>query len=103
MSNIEAIVILYSVFVQPFLIRFIAKDSKSSGYRITCVVLLSIIAGILAYIVEYGRIWDPAKIGEAVVTILALSVSTWSMAWKKILPYKDDPLSEIDIDKLNKR
>jgi hypothetical protein len=41
--------------------------------------------------------------GEAVVTILALSVSTWSMAWKKILPYKEDPLSDIDVDKLNKR
>jgi len=103
MTNMEAGIIFYSAIIQPLLIRYIAKDEKRVWFKVLCVVLLSIVAGLLAYVLEYGQLEaDYAKIGQTILTIFALSVSFWSTAWKHVFPYKEDPLANINIDKLPK-
>ena len=101
MTNIEALVIFYSATIQPLLIRWIAQKEKKRWKKILCIVCLSIIAGSIAYIAEHGRpdFVDIAKLGETMLTIFALSIASWSTAWKKVFPYKEDPASYIDLDK----
>jgi len=106
MEEVEWLMVAYSVSVQPLLVRYVAKNYKHTGEKILLVALLSILSGGVLYYLEYGRfegVKDLLMVMKMIGKVVFFSFGAWTSIWKRVFPYKEDPLKDVVIKKNYKK